>query len=108
MATDSTMAIESTIERIKPRKRVDLHLFYNECLVNIIRHSGATDVDTRLSANAKHVTLTVRDNGKGLPMNSKIVVPPSLKRRGRLIGGQVSAATPDSGGTLITLQMRLK
>mgnify|MGYP006082040953 CR=1 FL=1 len=99
---------ESTIERIKPRKRVDLHLFYNECLVNIIRHSGATDVDTRLSANAKHVTLTVRDNGKGLPMNSKIVVPPSLKRRGRLIGGQVSAATPDSGGTLITLQMRLK
>lgn len=99
---------ESTIERIKPRKRIDLFLFFNECLVNIIRHSGATDVETRLSANAKHVTLTVRDNGKGLPMNSKIVVPPSLKRRGRLIGGQVSATTPDSGGTLITLQIRVK
>ncbi len=99
---------ESLIERVKPRKRIDLHLFYNECLVNIIRHSGATDVETCLSANGKSVSLTVRDNGKGLPRNSKIAVPPSLKRRARLIGGQVFATAPETGGTLITLQMRLK
>ena len=30
---------EELIERIKPIKRIDLFLFYNECLVNIIRHS---------------------------------------------------------------------
>ena len=97
---------EPLIERIKPRKRIDLFLFYNECLVNIIRHSNATSVETRLSADSKSVTLTVCDNGKGLSSNPKLSVPPSLKRRARLIGGQVLAAIPVSGGTLITLRMR--
>jgi len=69
------------IERIKPRKRIDLFLFFNECLVNIIRHSDATDVESRLSAHSKNVTLTVRGNGKGLTNGSKISFPPSLKLR---------------------------
>ena len=99
---------EEQIKKIKPRKRIDLFLFYNECLVNIIRHSGATHVETCLSANTKEVNLTVSDNGKGLPVNSKLIVPPSLKRRARLLGGQLSATAPTSGGTLISLQMRLK
>ncbi len=98
---------EAMIERLKPRKRIDLHLFYNECLVNIIRHSDATDVETRLSAQANQLCLTVRDNGKGLPADPKIAVPPSLKRRARLIGGQVFASAIASGGTLITLQTKL-
>ena len=98
---------EEKIEHLKPRKRIDLHLFYNECLVNIIRHSDATDVETRLSAQANQLCLTVRDNGKGLPADPKITVPPSLKRRARLIGGQVFASATDSGGTLITLQTKL-
>ncbi|MBT5816525.1 MAG: ATP-binding protein [Opitutales bacterium] len=99
---------EEQIKKIKPRKRIDLFLFYNECLVNIIRHSGATHVKTRLSVNTSEVNLTVSDNGKGLPVNSKLIVPPSLKRRARLLGGQLSATAPTSGGTLISLQMRLK
>lgn len=98
---------EEKIEHLKPRKRIDLHLFYNECLVNIIRHSNATNVETRLSAQANQLCLTVRDNGKGLPADPKIAVPPSLKRRARLIGGQVFASSTASGGTLITLQTKL-
>ena len=99
---------EELIERIKPRKRIDLFLFYNECLVNIIRHSHATNVETHLFANSKTVSLTVRDNGNGLPHNSKVTPPPSLKRRAKLIGAQLFATNPESGGTLITLQMKLK
>ena len=98
---------EDLIEKIKPRKRIDLFLFYNECLVNIIRHSHATNVETRLTADPKNVTLTVQDNGYGLPKKPKFSVPPSLKRRAKLIGGQLFASTPESGGTLITLRMRL-
>ncbi len=98
---------EENIERLKPRKRIDLHLFYNECLVNIIRHSDATNVETRLSARDNQLCLTVRDNGKGLPADPKINVPPSLRRRARLIGGQVFASSTASGGTLITLQTKL-
>jgi len=98
---------EEQIERIKPKKRIDLFLFYNECLVNIIRHSHATRVETCLSADNKTVKLTVHDNGTGLPQNTKFTVPPSLKRRAKLIGGRLFATTPENGGTLITLQMRL-
>jgi len=98
---------EERVEQLKPRKRIDLFLFYNECLVNIIRHSSATKVETRLIAGDRDIILVVNDNGNGLPNPDNIEVPPSLKRRARLIGGKASANNRSSGGACITLQARL-
>jgi signal transduction histidine kinase len=95
---------EKALQRLKPRKRLDLFLFYKECLINIIRHSGATQVKTRLIADQSTLTLTVIDNGHGL--NSGI--PPSLKRRARLLGGSVTAERQDGGGTRIILGLKHK
>ena len=99
---------EELIGRIKPRKRIDLYLFYNECLVNVIRHSGATHVETRMIAGNRDVILIINDNGQGLPPTNNGSVPPSLKRRARLLGGKVTASNRSTGGACITLQMRLK
>ena len=41
---------EEILAGLKSRMKIDLYLFYKECLVNVIRHSGATHVTTRLSA----------------------------------------------------------
>jgi len=103
---DLVIENEEKISQIKHRKRIDLFLFYNECLVNTIRHSGATKVETRLVAGNRDIILIVNDNGKGLPMNGSVSVPPSLKRRARLVGGKVSAANRLKGGACITLQMK--
>ena len=92
---------EAFLQRLKPRRRIDLFLFYKESLINIIRHSGATEVKTNLSADRNEFNLTITDNGHGLDGD----VPSSLKRRARLLGAQVSSSKPESGGTRISLTL---
>jgi len=60
---DISVEGEEFLEQLKPRTRVDLFLFYKECLVNISRHSGATQFSTRLRAGPREIHLAVRDNG---------------------------------------------
>jgi len=103
---DSDIAFEGAeiLPRLSPRKRLDLFLFYKECLINIIRHSGATEVSTKLTANSQQLDLVIADNGHGLNGD----VPASLKRRARFMGAHVSIGKPASGGTRIRLTLKPK
>lgn len=91
------------IEKLRSRTRVDLFLFYKECLVNICRHANASEIATRLYAEANTITLTVTDNGKGLES-----IPPSLKRRARLMRGSIKIETPAKGGSEIQLELPIR
>lgn len=93
---------EDRLRQLRPRKRIDLLLFYQECLINVIRHSGATTVHTRLAAAAGWIRLSVTDNGRGLDG----VVPASLKRRARLLGASVESGSPGPRGTRIVLSLK--
>lgn len=95
---------EDMLKRLRPRKRIDLFFFYKECLHNIIRHSGATRIDTRVTADPKRIRLTVTDNGHGLDGD----VPTSLKRRARLLGAKLEAKPQEVEGTLITLTLKTR
>jgi signal transduction histidine kinase len=95
---------EEILQQLKPRKRIDLFLFYKECLINIIRHSGATQATTKLTATHKETRLVITDNGHGLNGD----VPSSLKRRARLLGAQVETKHPKDGGICITLKLKPK
>jgi signal transduction histidine kinase len=90
------------IDALGRRAAIDLYLFYKECLTNIIRHSGATCVFTRLHAAQQVIQLTVIDNGCGTGNN----IPPSLKRRARFLRAKLHATPAVGGGTEITLQFR--
>ena len=94
------------LRKIRRRTSIDFYLFYKECLINILRHSEATRVTTRVTATNKQVCLTVNDNGTGLSDNKGTKIPPSLKRRARLLGAKLSTAPSPSGGTSITLTHR--
>ena len=93
---------EAELRRLNPRKRIDLLLFYQESLINIIRHSGATSARTRLTAVDGTITLEVTDNGRGLDGR----VPASLKRRARLLGAEVEAGLPEGKGARIVLRLK--
>jgi signal transduction histidine kinase len=90
------------LQKLTPRRRIGLYLFYKECLTNIIRHARATHVVTRLTASRNGIWLIVRDNGLGLKE-----IPPSLKRRARLLKAKLSLETPADGGTEIKLRLRM-
>ncbi|CAA6692451.1 MULTISPECIES: histidine kinase [unclassified Lentimonas] len=107
LAHSITIEGEAYLEKLKPRQRVDLFLFYKESLVNICRHSGATEVETHLSADPKYVTLTIHDNGVGLPAQASRTAPKSLQRRAELLKAQLTVASNDSEGTSICLKLRI-
>jgi signal transduction histidine kinase len=94
---------EDLLQRLKPRRRIDLFLFYKECLANVIRHSGATQVVTHVRMTKKKLMMTIIDNGKTTEPWKDKKVPASLRRRARLLGAQVYATTPENGGTCIQL-----
>jgi signal transduction histidine kinase len=91
------------LEQLRPQTRADLFLFYKECIVNICRHSGATEFSTRLTADKNGICLIVNDNGQGVAS-----APPSLKRRARLLKAKLTVESPETGGTRITLRLKTK
>ena len=101
---EHTLEIEESelLQKLEPQRRIDLLLFYQECLINVIRHSGATRVDARLWVDQGRIHLTVLDNGHGL----RGEIPRSLKRRARLLRAELAAA--NSGASGLQIQLRLK
>jgi signal transduction histidine kinase len=98
---------KDTITKMRPGKRIDLFLFYKECLINIIQHSGSTHAETRLITEGKNLHLQVTDNGRGFSESQKNNVPLSLRRRAKLLGGKVTIASPQSEGAQIHLFMKI-
>jgi len=103
-----TFTGEQHLGLLGSRMRFDLFLFYKECLTNVLRHSGATEVDTQMIADAKQIILKVSDNGHGMDGITEFPIPPSLKRRARLLRGQVTAERYGSKGVTIKLNLQLK
>ena len=109
---DHTLTIEGAdhLTSLPAKAQLGIALFYKECLTNIIRHSGATRVETELLATDRELVLSVLDNGRGLGQQLAAGrashTPASLSRRARLLGGSVVAADRDGGGTRVTLRTR--
>lgn len=95
------------ITKMRPGRRIGLFLFYKECLINIIRHSGSTHAETRVTTEGRNLHLQVYDNGRGFPESLHNRVPKSLKRRAKLLGGKVSVYCPPAGGAKINLSMKV-
>ena len=106
ISSSITIEGEEILNHLSSRCRADLFLFYKECLVNICRHSGATEFSTLLRATPTEVQLTVSDNGCGLPKPKEGTVPPSLARRAKLLKAKVTAQSSPEGGTTIKLALR--
>jgi signal transduction histidine kinase len=99
---DFSISGKDKLEQLKPRMKADFFLFYKESLVNVCRHSGATKMNVILKATPRKVLLTIDDNGVGIT-DSRIVPPPSLVRRAKLIGAKISASPSPLGGVRISL-----
>ncbi len=105
---------ETYLKKLKPRIRVDLFLFYKECLVNISRHSGASSFRSHLTASKEGISLIIRDNGVGISRSISIdaqqisLTPKSLKRRAGLLRAKVRVDHPAEGGTTVKLSIPAK
>ena len=95
------------ITKMRSSRRIDLVLFYKECLINVIRHSGSTHVETRLMTKDKNLHLKVSDNGRGFPESEESKVPTSLRRRAKLLDGKVTVNNLETGGAQVHLFIKI-
>jgi signal transduction histidine kinase len=90
---------------------VTLYRFFQEALVNVVKHSGVDDVELALEVTADEVVATVRDEGPGFepeqvrPDGGRHVGLGLLGERARLSGGRLEV---ESGAELVGALVRLR
>lgn len=81
-----------------------------EALTNVLRHSGASQCLLELDADGDVLTLTVRDNGRGLPdrLDGETIGIEGMRERALLVGGRLDIGAGPSGGTEVQLTVLLE
>ncbi len=110
--------VELPDEQPRFTESMDLTLFrvLQECLTNILRHSGSKKAEVRLEIAGQEVVLSIRDYGKGMSrdqiekfMTSGTEVGVGLggmRERVRDLGGKIELQTPGTGTTVkVTLPL---
>ncbi len=91
--------------RLPPQIETHMFRIAQEALTNVARHSGASLVMVRLHEEARTVTLTIKDNGKGLPASGEIrrgaFGLTGMQARARSSEGQLKIDSRPSEGTSI-------
>ncbi|MFF0073167.1 GAF domain-containing protein [Streptomyces sp. NPDC005494] len=73
-----------------------------EALSNTARYARATSVDVHLTVTADRTTLTVTDDGVGMPANATYSGIRNMRERARIAGGELRLSVPPGGGTRLT------
>jgi signal transduction histidine kinase len=96
---------------IDPERATAIFRILQEALTNVARHSGATQVDVRLTVENGRLTLEVHDNGIGI-QDERFSFPQSLgvqsmQERAALLGGEFTIFTAPSDGTRVRVRVSL-
>lgn len=90
-------------------QRLALYRTAQEGLTNVQRHAAAQQVWIRFVVSDTSLTLSIRDDGQGLP----VTIPEGrfglqgLRERAEQLGGSLTLSTPSEGGTLVSLELPL-
>lgn len=83
----------------------NLYRIVEEALNNVRMHSGAGRVDVLLGGDGEMVELTVRDDGRGLPVTDGTrrqgMGMLGMRERAVLLGGALDVTSEGSGGTTV-------
>ena len=84
---------------------------FQEMLTNVARHAAASRVDVTVHERGDELTLTVRDNGRGLEPGAEISSRAfgllGMRERALLLGGEIELTSVARRGTTVTLKVPL-
>ncbi len=96
--------------KIRAQIRHNLVLALREALQNVLKHSGATEATLRLRLDARAFTVTLADNGRGIPAECEGPGKDGLANmRARLsaIGGRQEVRPRENGGTVVEMTVHI-
>ena len=79
----------------------DLTAVLRECLTNITKHADAETVEVDVSIDSGTVTLTVEDDGRGIPPSVPLSGLANMTERAQLRGGTCTIEPRRGGGTRV-------
>jgi len=84
---------------------------FQETLTNVIRHAEATKVGVRLERDRGHLSLEIKDNGRGISeaeiSNTKSIGLLGMRERAALLGGRVTFTGAPGHGTTVLVRIPL-
>jgi PAS domain S-box-containing protein len=112
VAASTQIAFECRLEEVdelfQPEKAIHLYRLVQECLNNIVKHSGAGTVRVIVERDLRDVVLLIEDDGKGF---SRTVGPggagsqgfglKNMAERGRIIGAALKVDSEPGKGTRV-------
>ena len=97
------LLVEDSVGSLPPEQDGVLAWCLREAVTNVVRHSGATRCEVRLSRDDGSATLDVNDDGKGaISLNGGSGIA-GMRERVVLVGGTLDVTTGDGG-----LRLRVK
>ncbi len=76
-----------------------------EALTNVVRHADTAHADLSLRGQENHLTLVVRDHGKGIDGATEGTGMRGMRERAALVGGALTVQSPEDGGTEVRLDL---
>ncbi|MFF5900843.1 GAF domain-containing protein [Streptomyces argenteolus] len=102
------LRIEGLVETRVPALLADhVEAVLVETLSNAARYAQAQSVDVHLRVTPDRLTLTVTDDGAGIPEDAGYSGLNNLDERARAAGGILEIRTPENGGTAVTWSVPL-
>jgi signal transduction histidine kinase/ligand-binding sensor domain-containing protein len=108
-----THAVDELDGIFRPGDEIMLYRIVQECLNNILKHSGATEVALNIVVDAGELALTLRDNGRGFTLDEETLRCAGLGLQGiaervRILGGRHAIKSAPGQGTTVMLRIALK
>jgi two-component system sensor histidine kinase UhpB len=110
VAEQAGIPVERRLQRDLPLSKDEELVVYRvaqEALTNVVRHARAGRAEVELRCRDGCITLTVRDDGRGLAPGSLTSSNGirGMRERAMLIGAEFSIESPDHGGTEVRLSI---
>lgn len=105
------MDLNNIDDALPEHLRINFYRVVQECLNNIVKHAQASEAEICIIRRGLHqITLTVRDDGRGLPSDIRAEDKAGfgltgMAERARLLGGELTIQSEPGWGTLITLEI---
>jgi len=111
--TNISCRVRSETETMKLDEGIATGLFriFQEALTNVARHSNASIVETILAVNDQEVTMSIKDNGRGITdeqiQSIKSLGLLGMRERAQMIGGTCDIHPFMDGGTEVRVRIVL-
>src|SRR5699024_5909595 len=97
-------------DRLLPKYEVAVFRLVQESVHNILKHAEATEINVKIETTNTHMTVIVKDNGKGFDLNvnkENSFGLIGMKERVSLLEGEIEFISRKGSGTTIFIKIPL-